>query len=94
MFLDMIYFTSNIKDWNYNKMIKTPNVDRVHRQGRVHWHGRVHRQGRVHPFNPNKKLNDDNYNLYKFNCLIFLEMILKYSKDYRENDVIEWIIKK
>ena len=39
-----IYFTSNINDWNYNKMIKTPDVD---------------------PVNPNKKLNDEDFNLYK-----------------------------
>ena len=27
----------------------------------------------------------------KYNCLIFLDVILKYYKDYLDNDVIEWI---
>jgi len=26
----------------------------------------------------------------KYNCLIFLDVILKYYKDYLDNDVIEW----
>jgi hypothetical protein len=32
------------------------------------------------PFNPLKKLNDDNDNLYKCNCLIILDVIFKYLK--------------
>jgi hypothetical protein len=44
----------------------------------------------IDPFNRKKKLNVCNYNLHKCNCSIFLDVMLKYSKDYLENDVIEW----
>ena len=33
------------------------------------------------------------YNLYKYNTVIMLKEILKHTKQYLDNDVIEWIIK-
>ena len=34
------------------------------------------------------------YNLYKYNTVIMLKEILKHTKQYLDNDVIEWIIEK
>jgi hypothetical protein len=37
----------------------------------------------VDPFNSNKKLKtSNNYNLYKHNCLSFLDVILTYTRQY------------
>ncbi len=48
----------------------------------------------IDPSNTNKKINDENYYLYQYNGLIFLDVILKYSKDYLDDDFDEWIKKK
>ncbi len=48
----------------------------------------------VDPFNSNKKLNISNYNLYKYNCSNFLDVILTYTRQYLNSDVIDWLFKK
>ena len=48
----------------------------------------------VDPFNFNKKLNVCNFNLYKYNCPIVLDVILTYTRIYLNSDVIEWIFEK
>jgi len=45
------------------------------------------------PYNTNKKLDPSSYNLMKFNSVIMLKEILKHTKQYLENDIIEWIVK-
>ena len=47
----------------------------------------------VDPYNK-KKLDPFGCNLLKYNCVIMLKEILKHTKQYLKNDVIEWIIKK
>ena len=44
--------------------------------------------GNVDPFDSNKILNTCNYNLYKYNCLIFLDVILTYTIQYLKSDVL------
>jgi hypothetical protein len=46
------------------------------------------------PYKNKKKLDPFGYNLMKYNCVIMLKEILKHTKQYLENDVIEWINKK
>jgi hypothetical protein len=49
----------------------------------------------VDPFNNNKKLNiSNNYNLYKYNCSKNLDVILTYTRQYLNSDVIDWLFKK
>ena len=48
----------------------------------------------VDPYNNKKKLDPFGYNLMKCNTVIMLREILKHTKQYLENDVIEWIFKK
>jgi hypothetical protein len=48
----------------------------------------------VDPYNDKRKLYPFGYNLMKYNCVIMLKAILKHTKQYLENDIIEWIIKK
>ena len=69
---EFIYYTSNFNDWNYNKMIETPDIN---------------------PFDSDKKLNECNCNSYEYKCLIFLDVIITYTREYLENDVKEWILK-
>ena len=45
-------------------------------------------------YNTKQKLDPFGYNLYKYNTVILLKEILKHTKQYLENDVIEWITKK
>ena len=35
--------------------------------------------------------SNNSYNLMKYNCVIMLKEILKHTKQYLENDVLEWI---
>jgi hypothetical protein len=49
------------------------------------------------PYNKNRTINNssnNSYNLMKYNAVIKLKEILKHPKQYLENDVIDWIIKK
>jgi hypothetical protein len=48
----------------------------------------------IDPYNNKKKLDPFGYNFMKFNMVIMLKEILKRTKQYSENDVIEWIKKK
>ena len=41
-----------------------------------------------------KNMDQFGYNLYKYNTVIMLKEILKHTKQYLDNDVIEWIIEK
>jgi hypothetical protein len=49
------------------------------------------------PYNKKRTINissNNSYNLIKYNCVIMLKEILKHTKQYLENDIIDWIIKK
>jgi len=48
----------------------------------------------IDPFDSDKKLNECNCNSYEYKCLIFLDVIITYTREYLENDVKEWIFKK
>jgi hypothetical protein len=48
----------------------------------------------IDPFNNNKKLDPFGCNLYKHNWVIMSKEILKHTKQYIEDDVLEWVIQK
>ena len=70
------FFSNDRNNWNYNPFINTPNAD---------------------PYNKKRVINifnissNNSYNLMKYNCVIMLKEILKHTKQYLENDVLEWI---
>jgi len=45
------------------------------------------------PFNNKKELDQFGYIFYKYNCVIMLKEMLKNTKQYIEDDVLEWVIK-
>ncbi len=48
----------------------------------------------IDPFDSNKKSHTCNYDSYKYKCLIFLDIILTYMRQYLESNVIDWIFEK
>ena len=48
----------------------------------------------LYPFDTSKKLNICYCNLYKYNCLIFLGIIITYMRDYLENETLNGYLKK
>jgi hypothetical protein len=49
------------------------------------------------PYNKKRKLNissNKSYNLMKYNAVIMSKEVLKHTRKYLNNDVIDWVFKK
>ncbi len=72
-----IYFTSNMQDWSMTKGLKHQMLIQPKKKylfyikyARLEYDKRIETPD-VDTFNPTKNLNDDNNNLYKYNCPVF-----------------------
>jgi hypothetical protein len=86
------FFRTDFNNWNYNPFINNWNYNdfvNITERAQLFFY-----YCKGDHYNNKERLDPFGYNLMKYNTVITLREILKHTKQYLENDVIEWIIKK